>query len=90
MAHGTVSSQEIGARGERLYAELLRARVETPENQGKRISIDINSGDYEIDENAVEAALRLRQRRPDAMLYGKSVGRDYVYAFGASLDETKQ
>ncbi len=37
--------------------------------RGKAIAIDITSGDYEIDSLILEAARRLKRRRPDAVMY---------------------
>lgn len=90
MGHLSYTSEEIGRRGERLYTQSLRTLVETPTNLGKRISIDITTGDYEIDEDAIAAALRLLKRQPEATLYGLRIGQDCVYSFGSLLSETKQ
>ncbi|WP_394795220.1 hypothetical protein [Armatimonas sp.] len=88
MGHLSYSSEEIGTRGEQVYRERLRAIVETQANFGKRISIDIATGDYEIDDDAIAAALRLLNRNPGATLYGLRIGQDCVYSFGSLLSET--
>lgn len=49
MPHSRFSSEEIARRGRELYEHTLRDLVETEENIGKIISIDIETGDYEID-----------------------------------------
>ncbi len=49
MPHPRYSGEEIARRGEALYEQVLRAQVETESNVGKIISIDIETGDYEID-----------------------------------------
>lgn len=90
MGHLSYSSEEIGQRGEQIYRERLRAQVETPTNLGKRISIDITTGDYEIDDDAIAAALRLLKRHPEATLCGLRIGQDCVYSLGGLLSETKQ
>ena len=88
MGHLSYTSEEIGQRGEKFYNEKLRALIETPTNLGKRLSVDIVTGDYEIDDDAVAAALRLLKRNPEATLYGIRIGQDCVYSFGSLLSET--
>jgi hypothetical protein len=83
MGHPRFSRTEIARRGKKLYQQNLRAKVETEENIGKIISIDIETGDYEIDADLLEAANRLRARHPGAALWGERIGYDAVYALGA-------
>jgi hypothetical protein len=45
--------------------------------------VDIESGDYEVADDDLTASERLLARRPEAMLYGLLVGRDYAYRLGA-------
>lgn len=85
MPHSRFSSDEIGDRGEALYAESLRARVEIPENIGKIISIDIETGDYELADDLLAGAMRLQAKHPDAAIYGKRIGYNAVVAVGGSL-----
>ena len=82
------SGEEIGRRGQEIYENHLRALLETEENIGKIVSIDIESGDYEIADDLVAAGRRLQQRHPDAMIYGKRIGYNAVYAVGGSLVRT--
>ena len=79
-----VSGKEIGRRGREIY-ERLRTLLETEENIGKIVSIDVESGDYEIGDDLVAAGRRLQMRRPDAQMYGKRIGYNAVYAVGGSL-----
>ena len=48
MKHPRYSGEEIGRRGQEIYQQSLQSLVETQENIGKIISIDIETGDYEI------------------------------------------
>jgi hypothetical protein len=73
----------ISEKGHAIYERELRARVETEENIGKIIAIDILSGEYEIDPDLLQAGLRLKERRPDALLWSERIGYDAVYALGA-------
>ena len=51
MTHPHYPAGEIARRGKELYEKQLREQVETEENIGKLISIDIDTGDYEIDDS---------------------------------------
>ena len=43
MPQPTLTAEEIARRGEEIYERDLRARLETVENRGKFLSIDINT-----------------------------------------------
>lgn len=90
MSHPTLSSQEIARRGKELYEKRIRAEVETGENIGKIISINVETGDYEIGDDLVETSLRLQAKQPDAALWGERIGFDAVYAVGGTLLRTAQ
>ena len=40
-----------------------------PEDNGKFVAIDVNVGDYEIDEDDYTAVMRLKSRSPDAEVW---------------------
>jgi hypothetical protein len=80
--------EEIGRRGQEIYEQRLRPLVETPENMGKIISIDVRTGDYEIDDDLIRAGDRLLARHPGALLYGARIGYDAVYALGSAVAKT--
>ena len=82
------SGEEIGERGQVIYESRLRTLLETEENIGKIVSIDVETGDYEIADDLLAAGRRLQQRRPDALMYGKRIGYNAVYAVGGSLVRT--
>ena len=81
----TYSSLGIGERGQEIYESRLRTLLETDENVGKIVSIDIESGDYEIAEDLAAAGRGLQQRHPNALMYGKRIGYNAVYVVGSSL-----
>jgi hypothetical protein len=89
MPHSRFSSEEIVRRGEDLYERSIHARVED-QHMGKIIVIDIETGEYEIDETTLPAARRAQAKHPDAALYSKRIGYDAVYGFGAAPRRTKQ
>ena len=59
---------EIGKIGKAMYENDIRPIIPHIKN-GMMVVIDITSGDYEIDSLILEAARRLKQRRPDAVVY---------------------
>ena len=86
MPHPKFSGQEIGTRGSRLYQE-LRPDVETPGNIGKLLSVDIETGDYEIgDDDSFEAQRKLQARNPGAAIFAARIGYNAVYALGGVVE----
>jgi hypothetical protein len=79
--------EEIIARGKAIYERQLRLRLATPENQGKLLMIDVDSGDYELGEdgNDVELFRSLRTRHPKALVLSLKVGYRTADAVGTSL-----
>jgi predicted Mrr-cat superfamily restriction endonuclease len=75
------SKDEIADRAKKIYEDKIKAKVEPKEN-GKFIVIDIESGDYEIDEEELEASERLKQRRPDSIRFLARVGCKAAYHMG--------
>ena len=76
---------KIARRGQDLYNRSIRSQVETRENIGKIIAIDLNTGNYEIDDNLLEAIDRLQAQFPDAIVWAERIGFNAVYAVGGSL-----
>jgi hypothetical protein len=83
------SGREIAKRGQDIYNRSIRAQVETRENIGKIISIDIKTGNYEIDENLLEAIDLLQSQFPEAIIWAERIGFDAVYAVGGSLTKVE-
>ena len=81
------SRDEVCERGAAIYAAQIKARVEPQEN-GKFIVIDIESGDYEIAEDMLDASHRLRERRPDSIRFGGMVGYAAAYQLGGGMGQT--
>ena len=88
MPHARVPSDVISRRGKEWYETRLRETVEIDENIGKQIVIDIETGEYEIDDSGLEASLRILARKPDAALYGARIGYNAVYSIGGTLTRT--
>jgi hypothetical protein len=90
MANSQPSKEEIAQRGGELYEKSIRTQVETAENIGKIISIDIETGDYEIDEDLIVACHRLQAKHRHAIIWTERIGYDAVYAVGGTLVRTAQ
>ena len=66
-------SGEVTDLAREIYREKIKTRVE-PQERGKFIVIDVVSGDYEIDEQIVDAFDRLQARRPESVAGGLRIG----------------
>ena len=73
MGHPRYTADEIVQRGKTVYERELRAKVEA-DNKGKILVLDIETGDYEIDDDLLTAAERARARHPDAALFATRIG----------------
>ncbi|MCC5636240.1 hypothetical protein LC593_10295 [Nostoc sp. CHAB 5844] len=83
------SKEEFARRGDEIYESQVRQQVE-PENYGKIVAIDIETGAWEIDKNEIIAASRLEKRCPDAQIWIVRVGSCSVRRFGAMLNNKVQ
>jgi hypothetical protein len=85
MSDVNLADQQIAQRGKELYEQQIRAKVETQENIGKIISIDIESGDYEVDSDLLATCRRLQARHEHPVLWTERIGFNAVYAIGGTL-----
>jgi hypothetical protein len=74
--------EELAQRGQELYEAGIRQQVEAG-NEGKIVAIDIETGDFEVDETVMGATDRLFERQPDAQPWGIRIGYPAVYHFGS-------
>jgi hypothetical protein len=81
VAHDRYSDEEFARRGDDIYERLVRPTVE-PGDDGKYVAIDIETGAYEIDVDALAAMDRLTERHPGVEAWLRRVGRSYVHRFG--------
>jgi hypothetical protein len=88
MAETVLNPEELAERAQELYQKQLRAQVETPDNLGKIIVIDVDSGDYEIDELGIESARHLQARHPAATLYALRIGYNTAVSFSGTLERS--
>jgi hypothetical protein len=73
MGHPRYSKDEIIRRGEELYEQRIRAQVEE-QNIGRILVVDIETGEYEIDDDHLEATRRALAKHPGAALYSLRIG----------------
>jgi hypothetical protein len=57
-----LSSEEVAKRAKELYENGICQQVETAENIGKMIIIDVETGEYAIDKTGIESAHYLRNK----------------------------
>lgn len=92
-----LSREEVSLIAKRLYAEGIRDIVETDENIGKLIVIDVETGDYEVDtsnrKTAAEgsvAVAHLRAKHPGGRLVALRIGYNVAASFGGLMERTKK
>ncbi len=77
------TTEEVATRGREIYNNRLKSLLET--NQfGKFLVIDIETGDYEIDDDDLAASMRAYLKKPDGSRYGMRIGYDTVGTIGNS------
>ena len=79
--------EETGDRAQVIY-DRLKPQIETEENIGKIISIDVLTGDYAIADEILPAADALRKRQPDGRIFALRIGYNAVYAIGGARKRT--
>ncbi|MCY3551848.1 MAG: hypothetical protein OXH39_15410 [Candidatus Poribacteria bacterium] len=79
--HGT-----IAARGEEIYHHQLRKKVESKHN-GEFLTIDIETGDYEIDADEVVSSTRLLEKHPEAVIYCLRIGFPAAHRIGFKISD---
>jgi hypothetical protein len=73
MGHPRYSKEEIAARGQAIYDQQIRPQVE-PGQIGEYLVINIETGDYEVDEDDAAVSQRAYARFPGAPLFGMRIG----------------
>ena len=82
-----LSREEVARRARQLYESSIRQKVETEENIGKMVIIDIETGDYEVDKTGIKAAHNLNTKHPYARLFGICIGYNVAASFGGGVME---
>jgi hypothetical protein len=76
--------ERIAKSGQQIYEHLAATRLR-PEDDGKFIAIDIDSGAFEVDPDDFSATERLLHRQPNARMWLGRVGRKAAYRLGTRL-----
>jgi len=76
------SKEEFAQRGNDIYNRDIRSEVDTAANKGKFVAIDIETGAWEMDADALTACDRLEARVPDSQTWLVRVGYPYLYRMG--------
>lgn len=85
-----LSRDEVGLRAKDLYESKVRYEVETEENIGKMVIIDIETGDFAFDPLGFKSADALRAKNPSARLFGIRIGYDVAASFGGLMERIKR
>lgn len=80
--------EEIGRLGEEIYHREIRSKV-MPQEKGRFLLLDIETGDYRVDEEDLLAEKRLCSRRPEGTFYGFRVGYTSAYALSGRMIEDR-
>lgn len=67
----------FGEKARKIYKENFKDKLEPNEN-GKIIAIEVDSGDMFLGESVTEAAMKARKKYPDKFYYFIRVGYPYV------------
>ncbi len=76
------SANEFARRGDDIFDRRVRPNLRA-EDRGKIVAIDIESEEWELDANEIDACDRLAARCTDAQIWFVRVGSRVVRRFGA-------
>ena len=76
------SNEEAARRGDAIYEQEVRPKVGA-QDHGKYVAIDIESRQWELDDDEIAAGDHLLSRIPDAQIWMTRVGYGYTRRFGA-------
>jgi hypothetical protein len=86
MPHSQYTNEEVARMADEIYRRDIRPKV-MPHHKGKFLILDIESGDYEIDEDDLSAEEMLRARRPEGVFFGIRIGYKTAYKLGGTMEE---
>ena len=75
-----MSYEEQKRRGEAIYESSIRPLID-PSDENKFVLVDVISGDYEMAERSADARVKLRKRRPGAVIHTMRGHRTHVVRF---------
>jgi hypothetical protein len=80
--------EEVVAAGEKLYERKIQHLVEIPENLGKMLTLDVETGEYFISVKSADGLIALKAKNPMARLFTLRVGHDVAISFGGSSEKS--
>jgi hypothetical protein len=86
METALLSPEKVGELAQELYDNSIEQEVVSAENIGKMVIIDIQTGDYEVDEDGLSASERLNERHPDGALFGIRIGYNVAASLGGMME----
>jgi hypothetical protein len=89
MPHPSYTSEAIAIRGKEIYQRQIREKVES-QHKGKFLSVDIETGDYEVDTDDLSPSMRLLAKRPEAVIYSLRIGFRAAHRIGFKFSAEKQ
>lgn len=85
MAYTDYTPQQASETAHAMYERDIRSKVETG-NISKYIVINIENGEYEVGDSAMELSDRLHTRQPNAALFGMRIGYRAAATIGRGWD----
>ena len=76
------SVEEIAAKAIDMYVHGIQQQVEIPDNIGKMLTIDVETGEYFIDKSGVEGMMYLKAKKHTARLFTIRIGHSVAFGFG--------
>ncbi len=86
MSQARISPMKVVALGEELYWREIHDKI-PPGNEGKFVVIDVETGDYELNEDDAAATMLLLAKNPGTLTYGVRIGSPVAYRLGRRLME---
>jgi hypothetical protein len=74
--------QELSRLGTEVYERKVRSRI-LPQHHGKYVAVDVDTGEFEIDANDLNAIQRLKARMPNAEIWLMQAGYPTTCRIGA-------
>jgi hypothetical protein len=83
-----LNREEVARQATTLYENVIRPQVETPENIGKMVVIDTETGNFAVDALGFDAANSLRRGNPNARLFALRIGYNVAASLGGIMERT--
>jgi hypothetical protein len=78
----TSANEAIIARGEQIYEDQLRARLES-DHKGRFVAIDPESGDYFLGDTDTQAVLAGLKAMPETRFFVRRIGHEVTHRLGS-------